>query len=91
MFVASAQEQCAFAGCSVGFRTTRTWDVAVWAHVEPNVEFRTANGLALRVYGGPSFVLNDQSARCESTLPNGCPSSIGSTAWYGGLTAGYAF
>jgi hypothetical protein len=85
-------EQCQFAGCSTGYRTTRSWPIAFWGQLEPNVEVRLGNsGVALRVFGGYARVLNDQSDRCTSTLAHGCPSQIGDQKWYGGLAAGYAW
>jgi hypothetical protein len=90
-YTASQQEQCLYAGCSVAYRTTRTWPVAVWGHIEPNVEIRLNGAVALRMYGGYARVLNAQSDDCVSTLAHGCPSSIGETKWYGGLALGYAW
>jgi hypothetical protein len=90
-FTESLRQQCDYVGCGVGFRTTRTWPLAFWGHLEPNVEIRLNGGLALRLYGGYSRVLNDQSDHCVSTLANGCPSSIGEQRWYGGLALGYAW
>ncbi|MBX3191075.1 MAG: hypothetical protein KF819_29025 [Labilithrix sp.] len=91
-YVMSTSDQCAGAGCEIAFRTTRQWTMAFWGHLEPNVEFRLGNGgVALRVYGGPSLVLNNTSDRCTSTLPGGCPSSLGEQRIYGGLSLGYAW
>ena len=90
-FSASQLEQCEYAGCSTGFRTTRTWTMAAWGHIEPNVEIRLNGGVALRLYGGYARLLNASSDRCDSTLPNGCPSSIGEQKWYGGFALGYAW
>lgn len=85
-------EQCQFAGCSTGYRTTRSWPIAFWGQLEPNVEFRLGNsGLALRTYAGWARVMNDESDRCTSTLAHGCPSRIGEQKWYGGLAVGYAW
>lgn len=90
-FSAEQREQCEFAGCATAFRTTRTWAVAVWGHLEPNIELRITPAAALRFYGGYARILNDTSDRCDSTLANGCPSSIGEQKWYGGLALGYAW
>jgi len=91
-FTASQVEQCEFAGCSTGFRTTRTWTMAAWGHIEPNLEFRLGSGgVALRLYGGYGKLLNNESDACRSTVTNGCPSSIGEQKWYGGIAAGYAW
>lgn len=90
-YVADVKEQCQFAGCSIGFKTTRTWPIAFWGHLEPNVEVRITNALALRGFGGASVVLNDASDRCTSTLPNGCPSQLGERRYYGGLALGLAW
>jgi hypothetical protein len=89
-FSESVREQCEYAGCSTGFRTTRTWTMAAWGHLEPNLEIRVAPAVALRLYGGFAKVLNP-SDRCDSTLPNGCPSRIGEQKWYGGVALGYAW
>lgn len=80
-------------GCETGFSTTRTWNLALWAHVEPNIELRLPNApaLALRLYGGSSFLLNTRDDQCVSTLPGGCPSRIGQQTWYGGFAMGYAW
>ena len=80
-------------GCQAGFRTTRTWDVAFWLHAEPNIEMRVPRlpGMAMRFYGGESFLLNTHDDRCDSTLSGGCPSSIGERIWYGGIALGYAW
>jgi hypothetical protein len=84
-------ELCQEAGCSTGYRTTRSWNLAFWGQIEPNVEFRLGNsGVALRVFTGFAAVLNDDD-RCTSTLTKGCPSQIGDRKWYGGLAAGYAW
>lgn len=85
------QEQCAYAGCSAGYRTTRSWSIAFWGHLEPNVEIRLNPAIALRLFGGYAKLLNDASDRCTSTLPNGCPSTIGDQKWYGGAALGYAW
>jgi hypothetical protein len=90
-FTAQQVEQCEFAGCSTGYRTTRTWTMAVWGHIEPNIEFRVGPGVALRLYAGYGRLLNTESDQCRSTLPNGCPSNIGEQKWYGGLALGYAW
>jgi hypothetical protein len=92
-FTARMAEQCEYAGCSTGFSTTRTWTMAVWGHVEPNVEVRLGRSaaVALRIYGGYGQLLNRDSDQCRSTLPNGCPSTIGESKWYGGLALGYAW
>ena len=90
-FSENVREQCEFAGCSTGYRTTRTWAMAAWGHLEPNIEIRITPAVALRLFGGYARVLNDTSDRCDSTLPNGCPSTIGNQKWYGGLAAGYAW
>ena len=90
-FSASQAEQCEYAGCSTGFRTTRTWTMAAWGHLEPNIEIRLNAAIALRLYGGYAKLLNDSSDRCDSTLPNGCPSTIGEQKWYGGFGIGYAW
>jgi hypothetical protein len=84
-------EVCDFAGCQIGFKTTRSWNIAFWAHVQPNVEIRIASMVALRLYAGHSFILNHKSDRCSSTLSGGCPSQIGETVWYGGAALGYAW
>lgn len=85
-------EQCQYAGCSTGYRTTRSWPLAVWGQLEPNVEFRIgSSGVALRLYGGYARVLNDEGDRCVSTLSQGCPSKLGEQKWYGGLALGYAW
>jgi hypothetical protein len=88
---ASQVEQCQYAGCSGGYRTTRTWTMAAWGHLEPNVEFRLNAAIALRLSGGYAKLLNNGSDRCDSTLPNGCPSSIGEQKWYGYVALGYAW
>lgn len=85
------REQCEFAGCATPFKTTRTWAIAVWGHIEPNIEIRITPAAALRLYGGYARVLNDTSDRCDSTLPSGCPSSIGEDRFYGGFSLGYAW
>lgn len=90
-FTHNQPEQCQDAGCSVAFRTTRTWTMAVWGHLEPNVEFRISSALALRVYGGYGRLLNTTSDQCTSTLSNGCPSRIGEDKYYGGVGVGYAW
>jgi hypothetical protein len=84
-------ELCQTAGCSVGYRTTRDWPLAIWGQLEPNVEIRVGPGVALRLYGGYAHVLNDQSDQCSSTLARGCPAKIGDQKFYGGLAAGYAW
>lgn len=85
-------EQCQFAGCSTGYRTTRSWDIALWGQLEPNVEFRIgSSGMALRVFGGWAAVMNNESDTCKSTLSHGCPSTIGEQKWYGGLAIGYGW
>lgn len=90
-FIHQQEEQCEYAGCSTGFRTTRTWSLAVWGHLEPNVEIRISPEIALRLYGGHSRLLNGESDRCVSTLAGGCPSTLGETRWYGGVALGYAW
>lgn len=90
-FSATQAAPCDYAGCSTGFRTTRTWGVAAWGHLEPNVELRLTAEIALRPYAGYARLLNNTSDRCDSTIPNGCPSSIGEQRWYGGLALGYAW
>jgi hypothetical protein len=90
-FSLAQTEQCQWAGCATAFRTTRSWTMAAWGHLEPNVEFRLNGGLALRVAGGHSRVLNSESDRCTSTLAMGCPSSIGEQKWYGNIAVGYAW
>jgi hypothetical protein len=90
-YTANQPELCEYAGCSVGYRTTRTWTMAAWGHLEPNLEFRITPAVALRVYAGWGTVLNAESDACRSTLPNGCPSTVGETKIYGGLAAGYAW
>lgn len=90
-YVSQAEEQCPFAGCQSGFRTVRSWDIAFWAHIQPNLEIRVAPMIALRLYAGHSFVLNNTSDRCTSTLAGGCPSQLGETVWYGGFGLGYAW
>ncbi len=84
-------DTCKIAGCAVGYRTTREWTLAHWAHLEPNIELRIPNGLTFRFYGGRSFILNAHDDECKSTLANGCPSNHGQTRWYGGLALGYSF
>lgn len=84
-------EICQFAGCSVGYRTTRSWGIAAWGQLEPNVEFRVSSAVALRIFGGYARVLNDESDRCTSTLARGCPSTLGEQKIYGGISAGYAW
>lgn len=84
-------EQCQYAGCSTGFTTTRTWTFAAWGHLEPNIEIRLKGAIAMRVFGGYSKVLNNESDSCNSTLSNGCPSQIGEQKWYGGFALGYAW
>jgi hypothetical protein len=86
-------QACADTGCEIAFTTTRTWSIAVWLHVEPTIELRLprAPAMALRLYGGESFILNTRDDRCSSTLSNGCPSSIGERTWYGGVAIGYAW
>ncbi len=90
-FSETVREQCEYAGCQTGYRTTRTWAVAAWGHVEPNIEIRITPAAALRLFGGYARVLNDESDRCDSTLATGCPSKIGNQKWYGGLGLGYAW
>jgi hypothetical protein len=90
-YTASQIDQCPFANCSTGFKTTRTWDIAVWGHLEPNLEIRVTPAVALRLYAGYSRVLNDKSDVCVSSLSNGCPSELGEQKWYGGLALGYAW
>jgi hypothetical protein len=90
-FTASQVEQCPYAGCSTGYRTTRTWTMAAWGHIEPNVELRVVGAVALRFYGGYAQLLNAQGDQCVSTVANGCPSRIGETKLYGGLALGYAW
>jgi hypothetical protein len=84
-------EQCTQVGCGPGYRTTRDWNLAFFVHVEPNVEFRFRSGIALRLYGGESVIVNPHDDKCTSTLASGCPSSIGEKTFYGGLAVGYAF
>ena len=90
-YVAQAPEQCALAGCGTGFRTTRSWSLAFWGHIEPNVEVRFPNGITMRMSVGYSALLNNHDDRCTSTLMGGCPSSLGERRWYGGVAFGYAF
>jgi hypothetical protein len=90
-YVAQAPESCPFAGCSVAYKTTRTWDIAFWLHLEPNIEFRLPSGIALRLYAGRSSILNAHGDVCTSTLTGGCPSDLGETKYYGGVALGYAF
>lgn len=87
----SQQEQCPFAGCGTGYRTTRSWPLAVWGQLEPNVEIRVGPAVALRLFAGYARVLNSESDRCTSTLPNGCPSQLGESRVYGGVSLGYAW
>lgn len=84
-------EACQVAGCATNLRTTRTWDIAYWGHLEPNIEFRAPNGLGARFYVGYSQVLNPHDDRCESSLPRGCPSRLGEAQTYGGVALGYSF
>jgi hypothetical protein len=90
-YVAQAPETCALVGCGVAFRTTRSWPIAFWGHVEPNVELRFPNGIAMRLFAGYSSILNGRDDRCTSTLAGGCPSSLGERRGYGGFALGYAF
>jgi hypothetical protein len=90
-YVAQAQDQCALAGCGTGFRTARSWSLAFWGHIEPNVEIRFPSGVTMRLFAGYSSILNGKDDRCTSTLPGGCPSSLGENKWYGGFALGYAF
>ena len=90
-YVAQAPEQCALAGCGTGFRTTRSWSLAFWGHIEPNIELRFPNGITMRTSVGYSMLLNNHDDRCTSTLAAGCPSSLGERRWYGGIAFGYAF
>lgn len=91
-YVLTTTDQCGGVGCEISSRTTRQWTMAFWGHLEPNVEVRLGNGaLALRFFGGPSMVLNNQSDRCTSTLPGGCPSTLGERRIYGGVALGYAW
>jgi len=91
-YVMTTSDQCGGAGCEIASRTTRQWTIAFWGHLEPNVEFRLGNGgLALRIFGGPSMVLNNRSDRCTSTLAAGCPSTLGEQRIYGGFALGYAW
>jgi hypothetical protein len=76
---------------TVDYRITRQWEVAWWGYLEPNVEFRLPRGLALRMYGGESVLLDPHDDRCTSTAMIGCPSRIGERRWYGGLSLGYAW
>jgi hypothetical protein len=82
-------------GCASGgscpFKVTRTWSWATWVHIEPSLELRAKNGLALRVYGGRSFVLDPLDGVCSSAATGACPSRGGETQWYAGFTAGLAF
>ena len=80
---------CAGGVCSS--KVTRTWGWTTWVHLEPSVEFRIGEGIALRVYGGRSIMVDPSSGVCQSDAPGGCPSSGGETAWYAGIAAGVAF
>ncbi|MBX3227308.1 MAG: hypothetical protein KIT84_34770 [Labilithrix sp.] len=84
-------EQCQSAGCGIAAKTTRSWPLVFWGQLEPNVELRISGAVALRLFGGYARVLNDESDRCTSTLPSGCPSRLGEQKWYGGLAMGYAW
>ncbi len=84
-----AEGDCAGGVC--GSKVTRTWGWTTWVHIEPSVEFRIANGIALRAYGGRSFMIDPSSGVCTSDGAGGCPSSGGETQWYAGLAAGVAF
>jgi len=92
-YTQSVAEQCDYAGCGTGFSTTRTWTMAAWGHIEPNVELRlgSQSNVALRIYGGYGQLLNRDSDNCRSTLQGGCPSTIGEQKWYGGLALGHAW
>lgn len=90
-YVFQQKEQCGLAGCATGFKTTRSWPLAYWVHVEPNVEFRVGGGMALRIFGGQSRLLNVHDDHCTSTLRDGCPSRLGEQIWYGGAALGYAW
>ena len=90
-YVTQQQEQCDLAGCGTGYRTTRQWSLAFWGHIEPNIEIRFPNGITMRMLAGYSAILNGHDDRCTSTLPGGCPSSLGERRWYGGFALGYAF
>lgn len=92
-YVMTTMDQCpGGVGCEIGSRTTRQWTIAFWGHLEPNIELRLGNGgVALRLFGGPSMVLNNKSDRCTSTLRGGCPSTLGEQRWYGGVALGYAW
>jgi len=70
---------------------TRTWSWATWVHIEPSIELRTPNGVAVRLYGGRSFVLDPSDGVCHSDFSGGCRSHGGETQWYGGIAAGLAF
>ena len=60
-------------------------------YIEPNVEIRFPSGVTMRLFGGYASILNGKDDRCTSTLPGGCPSSLGEHRWYGGFALGYAF
>ena len=85
------QDECSYSGCTGASRTTRSWSLAAWGQLEPNVEFRVGFGLALRVFGGYARVLNDDDDRCTSSMLRGCPSTIGNQKIYGGLSLGYGW
>ena len=78
-------------GPSCTYHVTRTWNMAVWGHLEPSVDLRFPNGLQARFYGGGSKVLNPRDATCASSFSFGCPSRIGEERLYGGVALGYAF
>jgi hypothetical protein len=80
---------CGAGACS--YKVTRTWSWATWVHIEPSVELRTGKWLALRVYGGRSFMVAPADGVCWSDAAGGCPSTGGETQWYAGIAAGAAF
>jgi len=82
-------DHCASGDCR--YKVTRTWEVAYWLHLEPSVDFRLANGLQIRAYGGYSRILNGTDARCETNFSGGCITRAGETKTYGGVALGYAF
>jgi len=80
---------CSGPNCT--YHVTRTWNMAVWGHLEPGVDVRFPNGLQARFYGGGSKVMNPHDATCASNFSYGCPSRAGEERLYGGVALGYAF
>jgi hypothetical protein len=82
-------DMCPAGDCA--YKVTRTWNLAFWGHLEPSIDFRLANGLQLRVYGGYSKILNGTDAHCETNFSGGCLTRAGEEKRYAGIALGYAF